>query len=143
MSTPTPISTKAPATRKKVTTLTFVQRVAWLDHHQLTAYYYPPPCNGQGWVDSILVGDFAWDGRARIREHASSTMVRSPHSRAVAREQFRAAYRDMPFLSYQSPWSSHRNAGLFLQHGGRDAVKLEGGPNARMRSVRSRARGFP
>ncbi len=51
------------------------------------------------------------------------------HCKAVARGAHRALLvGDMPFLSYQvSPAEAVRNAGRFLQEGGMDAVKLEGG----------------
>jgi len=51
------------------------------------------------------------------------------HSRAVARGARRPLLvGDMPFLSYQvSPEEAVRNAGRFLQEGGMDAVKVEGG----------------
>jgi 3-methyl-2-oxobutanoate hydroxymethyltransferase len=51
------------------------------------------------------------------------------HSRAVARGAKSALLiGDMPFMSYQvSVEDATRNAGRFLQQGGMDAVKLEGG----------------
>jgi 3-methyl-2-oxobutanoate hydroxymethyltransferase len=51
------------------------------------------------------------------------------HSRAVARGAKSALLvGDMPFMSYQvSVEEATRNAGRFLQQGGMDAVKLEGG----------------
>jgi 3-methyl-2-oxobutanoate hydroxymethyltransferase len=51
------------------------------------------------------------------------------HCRAVARGAQRPLLiGDMPFLSYQvSPEEAVRNAGRFLQQGGMDAVKVEGG----------------
>jgi 3-methyl-2-oxobutanoate hydroxymethyltransferase len=51
------------------------------------------------------------------------------HCRAVARGTRRAlCIGDMPFLSYQvSDEEAVRNAGRFLQEGGMEAVKLEGG----------------
>jgi 3-methyl-2-oxobutanoate hydroxymethyltransferase len=51
------------------------------------------------------------------------------HSRAVARGAKHALLiGDMPFMSYQvSVEEAVRNAGRFLQQGGMDAVKLEGG----------------
>jgi 3-methyl-2-oxobutanoate hydroxymethyltransferase len=51
------------------------------------------------------------------------------HCRAVARGARRPLLiGDMPFLSYQvSPEEAVRNAGRFLQQGGMDAVKVEGG----------------
>jgi 3-methyl-2-oxobutanoate hydroxymethyltransferase len=51
------------------------------------------------------------------------------HCRAVSRGAKRALLvGDMPFMSYQvSPQEAVRNAGRFLQEGGMDSVKLEGG----------------
>jgi len=51
------------------------------------------------------------------------------HSRAVARgAKYALLVGDMPFMSYQvSVEEATRNAGRFLQQGGMDAVKLEGG----------------
>jgi len=60
------------------------------------------------------------------------------HSRAVARGAKSALLiGDMPFMSYQiSVEEATRNAGRFLQEGGMDAVKLEGG-RERADAVRS------
>ena len=53
------------------------------------------------------------------------------HTRAVARGAGRALIvGDMPFMSYQTgPTDALRNAGRFLQQGGAQTVKLEGGVN--------------
>jgi 3-methyl-2-oxobutanoate hydroxymethyltransferase len=60
------------------------------------------------------------------------------HARAVARGAKSALLiGDMPFMSYQvSVEEATRNAGRFLQQGGMDAVKLEGG-RERADAVRS------
>ena len=53
------------------------------------------------------------------------------HTKAVARGAARALIvGDMPFMSYQTgPTDALRNAGRFLQQGGAQTVKLEGGVN--------------
>lgn len=53
------------------------------------------------------------------------------HTRAVVRGRKRAlVVADMPFMSYQiSIEDAKRNAGLLIQKGGAEAVKLEGGEN--------------
>jgi 3-methyl-2-oxobutanoate hydroxymethyltransferase len=60
------------------------------------------------------------------------------HSRAVARGAKSALLvGDMPFMSYQvSVEDAVRNAGRFLQNGGMDAIKLEGG-HERLAAVRA------
>jgi 3-methyl-2-oxobutanoate hydroxymethyltransferase len=60
------------------------------------------------------------------------------HARAVARGAKSAMLiGDMPFMSYQvSVEEATRNAGRFLQQGGMDAVKLEGG-RERVEAIRS------
>ena len=60
------------------------------------------------------------------------------HCRAVARgAQYAMLVGDMPFMSYQvSTEAAVRNAGRFLQEGGMEAVKLEGG-RERLEAVRA------
>ena len=60
------------------------------------------------------------------------------HCRAVSRGTTRAhIVGDMPFMSYQvSTEDALRNAGRFLQEGGMDAIKLEGG-RERLEAVRA------
>ncbi|HJS20400.1 MAG TPA: 3-methyl-2-oxobutanoate hydroxymethyltransferase [Anaerolineales bacterium] len=131
MSTPAPISTRATA-RKKVTTLTFRQKKERGEPiTMLTAYDYPTAlAMDQAGVDSILVGD----SLAMVVLGYENTLPVSMeemlhHSRAVARGAKNALLiGDMPFMSYQvTVEEATRNAGRFLQHGGMDAVKLEGG----------------
>jgi 3-methyl-2-oxobutanoate hydroxymethyltransferase len=140
MSTPAPISTRATA-RKKVTTLTFRQKKQRGEPiSMLTAYDYPTAlAMDQAGVDSILVGDSLAMVVLGYENTLPVTMEEMlHHSRAVARGAKSALLvGDMPFMSYQvSVEEATRNAGRFLQQGGMDAVKLEGG-RERADSVRS------
>lgn len=124
----------APATpeRKKVT-LTDLQRKKELGQPitMLTAYDYPTAkALDEAGVDVILVGDslgMVVLGYPNTLQVTMDEMLH--HCRAVARGS-RAAFLvgDMPFLTYQvSIPEAVRNAGRFLQEGGMEAVKLEGG----------------
>jgi 3-methyl-2-oxobutanoate hydroxymethyltransferase len=140
MSTPAPISTRAPA-RKKVTTLTFRQKKERGEPiTMLTAYDYPTAlAMDQAGVDAILVGDSLAMVVLGYENTLPVTMEEMlHHSRAVARGAKSALLiGDMPFMSYQvSVEEATRNAGRFLQQGGMDAVKLEGG-RERAGAVRS------
>ena len=148
MSTPAPISTSAPTARKKVTTLTFRQKK---DRGEpitmLTAYDYPTALAlDKAGIDSILVGDSLAMVVLGYENTLPVTMEEMlHHSRAVARGAKSALLvGDMPFMSYQvSVEEATRNAGRFLQQGGMDAVKLEGG-RERADAVRSITRaGIP
>ncbi|MDQ3006872.1 MAG: 3-methyl-2-oxobutanoate hydroxymethyltransferase [Chloroflexota bacterium] len=132
MSTATPISTSAPAARKKVTTLTYRQKKERGELiTMLTAYDYPTAmAMDKAGVDSILVGDslgMVVLGYENTLQVTMEDMLH--HCRAVARGAKSALLiGDMPFMSYQvSVEDATRNAGRFLQQGGVDAVKLEGG----------------
>ncbi|HEY3311557.1 MAG TPA: 3-methyl-2-oxobutanoate hydroxymethyltransferase [Anaerolineales bacterium] len=122
----------AEPTRKKVTTLAFRQKKERRELiTMLTAYDYPTAlAMDQAGVDAILVGDSLGMVVLGYENTLSVTMDDMlHHSRAVARGA-RAALLvgDMPFMSYQaSVEDAVRNAGRFLQIGGMDAVKLEGG----------------
>ena len=131
MSTPAPIST-APAVRKKVTTLTYRQKKERGEIiTMLTAYDYPTAmAMDRAGVDSILVGDSLAMVVLGYENTLPVTMEEMlHHARAVARGAKSALLvGDMPFMSYQvSVEDAVRNAGRFLQQGGMDAVKLEGG----------------
>ena len=132
MSTPAPVSTSAPAARKRVTTLTFRQKKERREPiTMLTAYDYPTAmAMDKAGVDSILVGDslgmvvLGYDNTLPV---TMEEMLH--HCRAVSRGAKTALLiGDMPFMSYQvSAEEATRNAGRFLQQGSMDAVKLEGG----------------
>jgi 3-methyl-2-oxobutanoate hydroxymethyltransferase len=116
----------------KVTTLALRRKKAAGEHiTMLTAYDYPTALAlDQAGIDSILVGDslgmvvLGYDNTLPV---TMDEMIH--HCRAVARGARRPLLiGDMPFLSYQvSPEEAVRNAGRFLQQGGMDAVKVEGG----------------
>jgi len=132
MSTPAPVSTSAPAARKRVTTLTFRQKKERREPiTMLTAYDYPTAmAMDKAGVDCILVGDslgmvvLGYDNTLPV---TMEEMLH--HCRAVSRGAKTALLiGDMPFMSYQvSVEEATRNAGRFLQQGSMDAVKLEGG----------------
>ena len=131
MSTPVPVST-APSARKKVTTHTYRQKKERGEIiTMLTAYDYPTAMSmDKAGVDSILVGDslaMVVLGYENTLPVTMDEMIH--HCRAVARgAKTSLLVGDMPFMSYQvSVEDALRNAGRFLQEGGMDAVKLEGG----------------
>jgi len=131
MSTPAPISTSAPP-RKKVTTITYRQKKERGEIiTMLTAYDYPTALAvDKAGIDSILVGDSLGMVVLGYENTLPVTMEEMlHHCRAVARGAKTALLiGDMPFMSYQvSIEEATRNAGRFLQQGGMDAVKLEGG----------------
>jgi len=131
MSTVTPVSTNL-SQPKKVTTLTFRQKKERREPlTMLTAYDYPTALAvDEAGIDSILVGDSLAMVVLGYENTLPVTMEEMlHHARAVARGAKRALLiGDMPFMSYQiSAEEAIRNAGRFLQQGGMDAVKLEGG----------------
>jgi 3-methyl-2-oxobutanoate hydroxymethyltransferase len=134
MSTVTPVSTSTAQIdlRKKVTTLTFRQKKERGEPiTMLTAYDYPTAMAiDKAGIDSILVGDSLAMVVLGYENTLPVTMEEMlHHARAVARGARSAMLvGDMPFMSYQvSVEDAVRNAGRFLQQGGMDAVKLEGG----------------
>lgn len=133
MSSVTPVSpTAIYENRKKVTTRSFQLKKARGEIiTMLTAYDYPTALiMDRAGIDSILVGDslgMVVLGYENTLPVTMDDMIH--HCKAVARgAEFSLLIGDMPFLSYQvSVEESVRNAGRFLQEGGMDAVKLEGG----------------
>ena len=140
------MSTIAPVTftvsqRKKVTTRTFQQKKERGEPiSMLTAYDYPTAlAMDQAGVDSILVGDSLGMVVLGYENTLPVTMDEMlHHCRAVSRGGDKALLiGDMPFMSYQiSVEEAVRNAGRFLQEGGMDAVKLEGG-RERIEAIRA------
>lgn len=98
----------------------------------LTAYdYTTATLLEEAGVDTILVGDslgMVMLGYENTLQVTMADMIH--HTRAVERGTRNAfLIGDMPFLSYHvSVEESVRNAGRFVQEGGAQAVKMEGGP---------------
>ena len=118
--------------RKKVTALTLRKKKAQGEIvTMLTAYDYPTAqAIDTAGLDVILVGDslgMVVLGYPNTLPVTMDEMLH--HCRAVARGARTALLiGDMPFMSYQvSLEEAVRNAGRFLQEGGMDGVKLEGG----------------
>lgn len=140
LSTISPIPASAPV-RKKVTTLALREKKLRREIiTMLTAYDYPTAVAlDQSGVDAILVGDSLGMVVLGYENTLPVTMEEMlHHCRAVARGAKHALLvGDMPFMSYQvSVEEAVRNAGRFLQQGGMDAVKLEGG-HERLETVRA------
>jgi 3-methyl-2-oxobutanoate hydroxymethyltransferase len=122
----------ATSSRKKVTTLALRQKKERGEAiSMLTAYDYPTALvMDQAGMDCILVGDSLGMVVLGYENTLPVTMEDMlHHCRAVARGARSALLvGDMPFMSYQaSVEEAVRNAGRFLQDGGMDAIKLEGG----------------
>ncbi len=120
------------SSRKKVTILALRQKKERGEPiSMLTAYDYPTALiMDQAGMDCILVGDSLGMVVLGYENTLPVTMEDMlHHCRAVARGAKGALLvGDMPFMSYQaSVEDAVRNAGRFLQNGGMDAVKLEGG----------------
>lgn len=131
MSTLPPNPNPQPA-RKKITTLTFRQKKEKGEPITvLTGYDYPTALAlDQAGIDAILVGDSLGMVVLGYENTLPVTMEEMlHHCRAVSRGAKTALLiGDMPFMSYQvSIEEAIRNAGRFLQQGGMEAVKLEGG----------------
>lgn len=123
---------QADVQRKKVTTLSLSEKKKHGEViSMLTAYDYPTALAlDRAGVDSILVGDSLGMVVLGYENTLAVTMEDMlHHCKAVSRgAKYALLVGDMPFLSYQvSVPEAVRNAGLFLQQAGMDAVKLEGG----------------
>ena len=133
--------TNFPAVIKKKTIQVFRERK---EHNEpitmLTGYDYPTAqALDRAGIDAILVGDslgMVVLGYENTLPVTVEEMLH--HCRAVARGARSAVLiGDMPFMSYQvSVEEAVRNAGRFLQKGGMDAVKLEGG-RERLETIRA------
>jgi len=125
--------TTTPSEERKKVTIRLVQ--AMKTRHErismLTAYDYPSALLiDQAGMDIILVGDslgMVVLGYENTLPVSMDEMIH--HCKAVARgAKYALLVGDMPFLSYQvSTVEAVRNAGRFLQEGGMNAIKLEGG----------------
>ncbi len=139
MSKKSPVS--VPEARKKITTLEIRhKKECGIPIAMLTAYDYPTALSlDHAGIDIILVGDSLGMVVLGYENTLPVTMEDMlHHCRAVARgAKYALMVGDMPFMSYQvSVVDAVRNAGCFLQEGGMDAVKMEGG-RVRLDVIRS------
>ncbi len=131
----------AQTARKKITTLAFLQKKKRGEPIAvLTGYDYPTALAlDLAGIDAILVGDSLGMVVLGYENTLPVTMDEMlHHCRAVSRGSKAALLiGDMPFMSYQvSTEEAIRNAGRFLQQGGMEAVKLEGG-RERLHAIRA------
>jgi len=100
----------------------------------VTAYDFPTArLADEAGLDIILIGDSV--GTVLLGYDSTLPVTMDDmlhHTKAVARAKPSAlVVADMPFMSYQvSTEQAIENAGRFVQEGGADAVKLEGGAAA-------------
>ncbi|GAB4400940.1 MAG: 3-methyl-2-oxobutanoate hydroxymethyltransferase [Anaerolineales bacterium] len=139
--TTTPTQPAQPNTRKKITTHSLRALKARREPiTMLTAYDYPTALMVEhSGIEMILVGDSLGMVVLGYENTLPVTMEDMlHHCKAVARgAKSPLLVGDMPFMSYQvSVQEAVRNAGRFLQEGGMDAVKLEGG-RERLDAVRA------
>lgn len=116
----------------KNTTLTFAQMKRNGEKiSMLTAYdYLTAKLVDAAGINSILVGDSLGTVMLGYPDTTYVTMEDMLHHvKAVKRGSTNAlVIADMPFMSYQaSVYDAVKNAGRFIQEGGADCVKLEGG----------------
>ncbi|MBI1795727.1 MAG: 3-methyl-2-oxobutanoate hydroxymethyltransferase [Candidatus Eisenbacteria bacterium] len=113
----------------------------------LTAYDYPTArIADEAGAEILLVGDSLGTVVLGYENTLPVTMEDMlHHTRAVMRAKPAAlVVADMPFLSYQvSDEQAILNAGRFIQEGGADAVKLEGGERVTGAIRRMVAAGIP
>jgi 3-methyl-2-oxobutanoate hydroxymethyltransferase len=96
----------------------------------LTAYDYPTArILDEAGIPMLLVGDSLGQVILGYETTVKVTMTEMlHHTRAVVRGTRRAlVIGDMPFLSYATTDEATENAGRFMQDGGAQAVKVEGG----------------
>ena len=132
MSTIPATSPSSTEERKKITTrLIQAMKTRHEPISMLTAYDYPTALiMDQVGMEIILVGDSL--GMVVLGYESTLPVTMDEmihHCKAVARAaKYALLVGDMPFMSYQaSTADAVRNAGRFLQEGGMNAVKLEGG----------------
>jgi 3-methyl-2-oxobutanoate hydroxymethyltransferase len=128
-------------TQKRITPSTLIEKKArGVPISMLTGYDYPTSIAlDTAGVDGILVGDSLGMVVLGYENTLPVTMEEMlHHCRAVSRGSRSALLiGDMPFMSYQvSIEEAVRNAGKFLQEGGMQAVKLEGG-HERLETIRA------
>lgn len=126
------MSAQSPTKETKVTILDLQKKKeAGVPITMLTAYDYSSALLvDKAGVDTLLVGDSLGMVMLGLESTTPVTMEQMlHHCRAVARGARRPfLIGDMPFMSYQiSIPEAIRNAGRFLQEGGMEAIKLEGG----------------
>lgn len=126
------MSAQSPSKDTKVTILDLQKKKdAGVPITMLTAYDYSSALLvDKAGIDTLLVGDSLGMVMLGLESTTPVTMEHMlHHCRAVARGARRPfLIGDMPFMSYQiSIPEAVRNAGRFLQEGGMEAVKLEGG----------------
>lgn len=131
----------AQTARKKITTLAFLQKKKRGEPIAvLTGYDYPTALAlDLAGIDAILVGDSLGMVVLGYENTLPVTMDEMlHHCRAVAHgARVALLIGDMPFMSYQvSTEEAIHNAGRFLQQGGMEAVKLEGG-RERLHAIRA------
>lgn len=134
--------------RKKVTVPRVVaKKAAGEKITMVTAYDYPAArLVDRAGVDIILVGDSLGMVVLGYEDTTKVTMDEMlHHSRAVARARPRAlVVGDMPFGTFQaSADDAVRNAVRFVQEGGAEAVKLEGGQAVASAAASIVAAGIP
>lgn len=115
----------------RVTTSQIKDMKAKQKFSMLTSYDYPTArMVDEAGIDIILVGDSLGNAVLGYENTLAVTMDDMiHHTKAVARAAQRAmVVGDMPFLSYHiSNTEAVRNAGRFIQEGGAQTVKIEGG----------------
>jgi 3-methyl-2-oxobutanoate hydroxymethyltransferase len=120
-----------PGKERKITAPAIRQRKGGDKIVAVTAYDYPTTIYADAaGVDLILVGDSLGMVLLGYPTTLPVTMEEMlHHTKACARAKPRALLvADMPYLSYQvTVEDAVRNAGRFIQEGGVEAVKLEGG----------------
>ncbi|MFO7682354.1 MAG: 3-methyl-2-oxobutanoate hydroxymethyltransferase [Chloroflexota bacterium] len=126
------MSTQTGDSRQKVTILRLLaQKKQKTPIAMVTAYDYSSAllADSAG-IDVILVGDSLAMVMMGLESTNPVTMEIMLHHCRMAARGAKSAFLvgDMPFMSYQvSVSEAVRNAGRFLQEGGMEAVKLEGG----------------